>query len=244
MDCEGFREIINLTGATGEPDVQFIKQVEATGPRLGVFASSFNPVTVAHAELMRCAAEQFRLDETLALAGKANADKSDYECSLAERLEMLALAFADDRSVSVGLSSHAYFVDMVEALERVRPQQNDLHFIVGFDTFERILDREDRYTARYHRRFANRDEALAFLLTRSRLIVAGRQGAGQNDIHALIADEPAWMAERILALDFPAEFGERSATEVRERVRAGLPVAGLVPMAVERYIQERGLYRP
>jgi nicotinic acid mononucleotide adenylyltransferase len=34
-----------------------------------------------------------------------------------------------------------------------------------------------------------------------------------------------------------------SATEIRERVRRGLPVGELVPPVVEVYIQEHGLYR-
>jgi nicotinate-nucleotide adenylyltransferase len=34
-----------------------------------------------------------------------------------------------------------------------------------------------------------------------------------------------------------------SATEIRDRVRRGLPVDDLVPPAVEAYIREHGLYR-
>lgn len=34
-----------------------------------------------------------------------------------------------------------------------------------------------------------------------------------------------------------------SATQIRERAKMGLPLAGLLPESVERYIQERGLYR-
>src|SRR5438105_2640997 len=73
--------------------------------------------------------------------------------------------------------------------------------------------------------------------------VAGRAGAGLDDVHALLAAEPAELSERILYLDFPSDLGERSATEVRAACRAGLPVTGLVPPAVESYIAARGLYR-
>lgn len=236
------KEIIEQIDPDGEPAIRFIKRAELGGPRLGIFASSFNPTTIAHVELMRRAAGVFLLDEILALAGAANADKSAYESSLEDRLRMLALTFENERRVSIGVSSHAFFVDMIDALDRAYPRQTDLHFVVGFDTFERVVDREDRYTQKYHRKFNDRVGALQYLLVRSRLIVAGRRGAGENDIRALVDIDLPELAGRISYLDTPADIGEMSATQVRDRVRAGLAIDGLVPPAVERYIKEHGLY--
>ena len=237
-----FRKIIERVRTDSEPQIELIKRAEMTGPRLGVFAASFNPITIAHVELMRRAASQFSLDETLALAGKTNADKDSYECPLEDRLRMLALTFAGDGGVSMGLSSHAYYVDMLTALERAYPPETHLHFIVGFDTFERVLDPHGRYTAKYFRSFNNRADALRHLLARSRIIVAGRAGADYTNVRALVEREQAELTDRILYLDFPSDLGERSATEVRARVRAGQPITGLVPPVVEAYIYERGLY--
>ena len=242
MDALRIKEIIEQVERNGEPAIEFIKRAEAGGLRLGIFASSFNPTTIAHVELMRRAAKEFLLDEILALAGAANADKSAYECSLEDRLRMLALTFENERRVSIGVSSHAFFVDMIDALDRAYPRQTDLHFVVGFDTFERVVDREDRYTQKYHRKFGDRVEALRYLLVRSRLIVAGRRGAGAPDIRALVEDDLPELAGRVSYLDTPADIGEMSATQVRDRVRTGLEIDGLVPPAVESYIKERGLY--
>src|SRR5438552_3556881 len=183
-----------------KPRIDVVKRARATGTRLGVFASSFNPPTIAHIELIRRAAETFSLDESLALAGKTNADKVEYECSLADRLAMLRLAFANESHTSIGLSSHAFYVDMIDALERAYPPQTDLHFIVGFDTFERVLDPGNRYTSRYHREFSDRVDALAYLFARSIFIVAGRAGAGLESIRSLVEREPAVPSERILYL--------------------------------------------
>jgi len=243
MELVQLKAIIRRIETARQPLVELLTQARLTGPRLGTLAASFNPVTVAHVELIRRAAEAFSLDETLALAGLTNADKTGYECSLEDRLTMLELALADDVRVSIGLSSHAFYVDMLEALEQVCAPGTDLHFIVGFDTFERVLDRDDRYTRRYHRSFSGRAEALQKIFSRSRLIVAARAGGGLGELRALIEREPAEIGERILFLDFPSELGDRSATEVRTRVAKGLPIAGLVPESVERYIGERGLYR-
>ncbi len=234
--------IIRRVNAGGPPCIDIIKRGPC-GEKLGVFASSFNPVTIAHVELIHRAAEAFSMDETLALAGITNADKTGYECSLEDRLAMLQLALADDSRVSIGLSSHAFYVDMIEALERVCEPGTDLHFVVGFDTFERVLDRDDRYTQRYHGSFSHRTEALSHLLSRSHLIVAARAGAGLDEVRALLERELAEIRQRILYLDFPSDLGELSATEVRARVAKGLSIAGLVPEPVESYIRERGLYR-
>lgn len=155
---------------------------------------------------------------------------------------MLKLTFWDARGVSIGLSSHAFYVDMLEAIARVYPAETDLHFIVGFDTFERVIDPEDRYTARYHRRFRDRDEALRYLFARSSFIVAGRTGAGLEHVKQLIECEPGLPRERIAYLDFPATLGEISATDVRNRLVSGAPITALVPAQVERYILEHGLY--
>lgn len=242
MNVGGLKEVVDRVDTGGEPRVEIIKRAQAAGPRLGVFASSFNPTTIAHVELMRRATEAFSLDETLALASVANADKLQYECPLEDRLAMLMLTFAEEPRVSIGLSSHAFYVDMADALERVYPPQTDLHFIVGFDTFERVLDLEDRYTRRYSREFSDRVEALQYLFARSRFIVAGRAGAGPDSVRLLVKREPAVPRERVFYLDFPADLGDLSATEVRNRRRAGLPIKGLVPEAVEEYVGEHDLY--
>jgi len=242
MDPDRLKEIIESVDPSEEPGIKAIKRAEATGPRLGIFASSFNPPTIAHVQLMRRAAEAFSLDEILALAGKTNADKLDYECSLEDRLAMLTLTFAGEPRVSIALSSHAFYVDMIDALELAYPAQTDLHFIVGFDTFERVLDAEDRYTRRYYREFRGRTEVLEHLFARSRFIVAGRAGAGLHSVRLLVEREPAVRPDRVLYLDFPADLSELSATEVRKRRRAVRPITGLVPATVEEYIQEHGLY--
>jgi nicotinate (nicotinamide) nucleotide adenylyltransferase len=243
MKLEQIRETIALVSQSSEPRIEIIKRTATSALRLGVFASSFNPPTVAHVELIRRATEAFSLDETLALAGPTNADKLSYECSLEDRVAMMELVFADDARTSIGLSSHAFYVDMVDALGRVFPPRTDLHFIVGFDTFERVLDLEDRYTKRYYRKLSGRLEALEYLFSKSNFIVAARLGAGLDSIRLLVEREPAVPRDRVLYLDFPPDLGELSATEVRSRCRAGESITGLVPATVEQFIQESRLYQ-
>jgi nicotinate (nicotinamide) nucleotide adenylyltransferase len=248
MNTSRLKDVIRAARRSDQPEIQFIKPASPPGHskiaanRLGVFASSFNPITTAHLELMRRAKTEFALDEMLTLAGMANADKTQYECPLEDRLRMLELALHNDAQTAIGLSSHAFFVDMLDGLAKIFAAQTVLHFILGFDTFERLLDPEDKYTGLYHRTFADRAEALEYLLTRSRLIVAGRRGAKHQDVYLLCAQLPDRLSQRILYLDFPDELAEQSATQVRSRLRQRLSVDGLVPEQVATYIKERGLY--
>jgi nicotinate (nicotinamide) nucleotide adenylyltransferase len=242
MDILRVKEVIHSIAHSEKPAIGFLRQTSGNGNRLGVFASSFNPITTAHIELMRQARERFALDETLALAGMTNADKSQYDCSLEDRLRMIELALQDTTQTSIGLSSHAFFVDMLDALETAYDAQTRLHFIVGFDTFERVLDPFDKYTKLYHRNFTDRNEALKSLLTRSRLIVAGRKGAKHQDVDKLASQLPVTLSDRITYLDFPDDLAEHSATQVRTRLRQRLSINEFVPDEVARYIQKRGLY--
>jgi nicotinamide-nucleotide adenylyltransferase len=242
MKLDQINHVIERVNQSNEPRIEIIRPAETRGPRLGVFASSFNPPTLAHVELIRRASEAFSLDETLALTGQANADKMSYECPLGDRVAMMELAFAGDRHTSIGLSSHAFYVDMIDALERVYPARADLHFIVGFDTFERVLDFDDRYTERYYRQFSGRLEALEYLFARCNFIVSARAGSGHEQVTELIAREPAAPKQRIHYLDFPSDLGELSATEVRNRCQTGESIEGLVPGAIAGVIQQRGLY--
>jgi nicotinate-nucleotide adenylyltransferase len=155
---------------------------------------------------------------------------------------MLQLAFAEQPYVSIGLSSLAFYVDVLEALEQKYPAQTDLHFIVGFDTFERVLDFEDQYSKRFYRVFNGRIEALSHLFSKSIFIVAGRAGAGSKSVEQLVRRERAVPAGRVKYLDFPGDLGDLSATEVRRRRREELSIHGLVPVAVEQYIKDHGLY--
>jgi len=49
------------------------------------------------------------------------------------------------------------------------------------------------------------------------------------------------ISERVIILD--NEPVDASSSGIRERVDGGLPIDGLVPDAVARYIDEHGLYR-
>jgi nicotinate-nucleotide adenylyltransferase len=56
-----------------------------------------------------------------------------------------------------------------------------------------------------------------------------------------LAEQIRGIRDRLALLDAP--YLEISGTELRRRVREGLPMRYLVPPAVERYVYEQGLYQ-
>ena len=110
---------------------------------LGVFPSSFNPLTVSHVELIKRALFEFSMDEILLVLDKKTLDKDFFGATLEDRLLMLRIYCRSKMKLSVGLSSHGLFVDKIIALRNIYSKENDIYFIVGFDTLVRILD--ERY---------------------------------------------------------------------------------------------------
>src|SRR5437868_4027201 len=53
LSASWLQQIVARADPQGKPRIEMIKRAAFGGPRLGVFASSFNPVTIAHIELMR-----------------------------------------------------------------------------------------------------------------------------------------------------------------------------------------------
>jgi len=62
---------------------------------------------------------------------------------------------------------------------------------------------------------------------------------GPLDLESLERSMPG-ISSRIIFLD--NTLVDISSTDIRERLRKGLPITNFVPDAVERYIREQGLY--
>jgi nicotinic acid mononucleotide adenylyltransferase len=245
-----FKKILQAISDQRYPDLHFVKKghgvpypysgIRSSHQRLGVFPASFNPPTITHVELIRRALQTFQLHEILLLASPRNADKTSYEATLEDRLQMLLQIFSSGPGVSIGVCSHPYFIDMLQAIQAYYPEGTEIYFIVGYDTLERVLDREGKYYPRYHKTYTTREEALKDLFTNSYFIVGGGK-APLNALKELLTREmdPDLFA-KIYYLELPDSYPR--ATEVRERRKQGLSIEKLVPPEVQHYLEETGLY--
>ena len=196
--------------------------------RAGVLGGTFDPVHRGHLALARAARDELALDEVLLVPAGQPWRKSGRIVAPAEdRLAMLRLALAGEtafrvETLEVERPGPSYTADTLEALRAARPG-DELFFVVG----EYALADLPHWV---------RPERILELAT---LAVARREGVAAAAVAA--AERLPGLSEHVIWLKMP--LVPVSATEIRERVRRGLPVDELVPPAVAAYVREHGLYR-
>jgi len=190
--------------------------------RVGLFGGSFDPVHNAHVALARLALEQLELDEVRWIPVGQPWQKSRRLSDGADREAMVRLAIAGEPRFVVDRTELrrrgvSYTLDTVRELAAAEPG-TEWVLILGQDQYAGL------HTWRDWRE-------LVGMVT---LAIANRPGA-EPAINAQIAKVPHQMVSLPMM--------DVSSTEVRRRVAAGEPIAGLVPEAVARYIERRQLYR-
>ena len=197
--------------------------------RIGIMGGTFDPIHIGHlitAETVRVAAT---LDEVVFIPAARPPHKENRGAASPEdRLRMVRCAVEGNPYFSVSdmelmREGPSYTVDTVAAL-RAAHGGAELLFITGADAMNEL------YLWHEPQR----------LLSSCSFIVATRQGVALDE--KLLAEKFS-PEERSHIHAVPTPHLEISSTAIRARVQAGRSIRYLVPRAVERYIEERGLYR-
>jgi nicotinate-nucleotide adenylyltransferase len=183
---------------------------------LGLLGGAFDPPHVGHVALARAALEHFRLPRLLVLV-VADPGHKRTNAPAEARLELARVAFEELPLAEVELDQHERTVDF---LEQRRPV--GAVFVVGGDEFA------DFPTWKKPER----------VLELVRLGVALRPGVPDGRVREALARVPE--PDRISFFEMPPV--PVSSSEVRERVRRGGSVEGLVPAQVAATIERLGLY--
>ena len=223
----------------GEPQIRWIhrasQRIVEGEESLGIFSSSFNPLTVAHARMMETARASYNLKEILLLLAKANVDKEVFGLTLAERLLTLKLYAISREYVSVAACSHGRFAEKLRALQATLPASTYFSFIVGYDTFVRIFD------AKY---YTDIHSDLKFLFGRCRLIVANREAHNSDAVMKFLErPEVRPFAKYIDLIELPRFYADISSTHIRKQIERGDSIDSLVPHCVGQFLSETHAYR-
>ncbi|MBI4658442.1 MAG: nicotinate (nicotinamide) nucleotide adenylyltransferase [Verrucomicrobia bacterium] len=189
--------------------------------RIGLFGGSFNPVHLGHLLVAQAAREELQLDRIVFTPAARSPFKPGIELApAAQRLRMLRLALAgqpdceiDDQEIARGGVS--YTIDTVRSYVRRFPQA-ELFCLIGADHVNQLPLWRDA-------------PELARLV---QFVVIPRPGQ-------TLADAPPPFRSHPLR-GFPLGV---SASQIRERVRNGLPIHWLVPPAVVEAIHIDRLYQ-
>ena len=194
--------------------------------RLGLFGGSFDPVHSAHVALAQVALTQLQLDAVRWVPAGQPWQKARELASSAHRAAMVQLAIDHEprftlERCELDRVGPSYTLDTVRELQAATP---------GAQWF--LIIGQDQYAGLY----SWRDwKALLQLVT---LAVAMRPGA-PSQVNAEVEAEVERVGHEPVALPMM----DISSTEIRRRVARGQAIAGLVPAAVARYIDQHHLYR-
>lgn len=175
--------------------------------RVGLLASSMNPLTRAHVALADAARVAGRLDALCWVATTVTIDKEHVErATLADRL-VEAQVYAEATGDGLLLLKGGLYVDQARAAHQLLAPGAEVALIVGFDKIVQIFD------SRY---YTDRDEALRELCAEAELLVAPRQGYTEADLQTLLArPENRPFAERVRYCALPERYQSDSSTEAR-----------------------------
>ena len=180
-----------------------------------LYGGAFDPPHLGHVAVADAAREQFGVERLVVLVNEHPGHR-EVHASADDRLALAEAAFPSD---DVRLDPYPRTVELLRA-----EPFDDPVFVIGADQFRHFLA------------WSEPEEVLA----RTRLAVATRPGFPRAELDEVLeqVDRP----EQVLF--FEIEPNPAASTDVRARVAAGEPLDDLVPSAVARLIEERGLYRP
>lgn len=197
--------------------------------RLGILGGTFDPIHLGHLIIAEEAAGSLGLDQVLFLPSGIQPLKQGRPISPAPaRLAMIARAIADNDRFAISRADvdHPGLSYTVDTLDRLRAEWGPaaaFWFIIGEDSLANLL--------------AWRDPA--GIIQRTRLAVAPRPAVQVPWLHL----DAALPTLRSQIDSVPVPLVAISATDLRARVAAGRSIRYQVPVAVEAYIAEQGLYQ-
>jgi nicotinate-nucleotide adenylyltransferase len=192
--------------------------------RIGIFGGAFDPVHNGHLLLAEQCREQCELDEVWFVPTRVPPHTPDVLSPGRQRVEMLELATAGIpeflvQRIELDRDEVSWTVDTLRGIRETNPD-DELFLLIGGDSLNDLRTWRD-------------PDAIADLAT----IVAVNRG-GIDEAEADTVD--ASICDRVRQLTMPGVA--LSATEIRDRIRAGRSIRFLVPRAVEQFIRENNLY--
>ena len=218
---------------------------------IALFGGTFDPIHTGHLRAAKSAASRFGLDRILFVPSAHPPHKLGHQLTaFAHRFAMVALACTIDQRFIPSLleaptedARPQYSIQTVRTVRRSLESADSLFFLVGADAF---LD------VPHWKEFRSLLELVDF-------IVVSRPGFDARKIWSVLPAELTWPSPRARAggLAQPDVIRLRNrrlhilrgielqvaSRDIREAVRTGRRITGLVPATVEKYIAKEELYK-
>jgi nicotinate-nucleotide adenylyltransferase len=214
--------------------------------RIGILGGTLDPIHCGHVEAAIAARDTLRLTSVRVLPSRVPPHRAIQPvASPFHRFAMAALAVNGvDRLVAsdaeLCVSGPSYTADTLDRMRHSGVDGSQIFFITGADAFAEI--------ATWHR--------YPDVLDLAHFVVVSRPGHAMADVRqrlpslasrmraatdVMSGDRSTLSSPSILLVETITP--DVSSTGIRDRLRRGESVSGLVPPAVERHIHQHGLYR-
>ncbi|HEY6085123.1 MAG TPA: nicotinate-nucleotide adenylyltransferase [Nitrospira sp.] len=232
--------------------------------RLGLLGGTFNPIHNGHLAIARHTREALGLDRILLIpTGDPPHKPDDILAPAKDRYEMVKLAAQQEPGLAVSdieirRVGKSYTVDTIHSLIEQYGNETELFFIIGIDAFLEFPSWKHPEELLRSCNFVvvSRPGSTFTPLVRMpplASIMAASPSTCGKDLHERMAklsqldvhqrhrlDIPVSEDKSVVLLDLPP--CEISASDIRAKLRQGLPVANLLPPLVESYIIHHHLY--
>jgi len=188
--------------------------------KVGIFGGTFDPIHLGHLITAQSVREIRKLEKIIFIPAFISPHKSDAKTSSAvDRLNMIKLAidgipFFDYSDMEIKKGGVSFTVDTLRDLKN---KYDDMEFIIGYDNIFEFHTWKDP------------DE----IMNLAKILVLKRKSSHPPQFKDKYYNQAVFVQTRGI---------EISATDIRERVKKGLPVNFLVPPNVLEYINNHKLY--
>ncbi len=232
-----FREILDGLDPDSSPKAVIVDPSQNLAPgRIGILCGAFNPPTLAHVELARCAKDRFQLDHILFTLSRVTIDKEKVEgLSQEDRMLLMWLIAGELGWASLAAVNKGLYFEQVKAFRSLLGNKTRIFFVVGMDKVMQIFD--PRY-------YQDRDKALKGLFTEVQLIAANRGPLGANELKEFLSKKENQVYEDgVYPLTLPEGLRDLTSTELRTRIAKGVSVQDHLPEVVDKFVDTTGAYR-
>lgn len=212
--------------------------------KIGVLGGTFDPIHLGHIRIGERVKEYFSLEKIFYIPSYSPPHKEDSvitEASMRFRMVEIALKGKNGlipSALEIGRKGTSYTIDTLRELRNIY-KNSLLYLIIGTDAFLEIKTWKEWKS----------------LLKEFSIIIISRPNYNMEQVEKLLIEEECTFQkvnyferkkineEYPLIYLFEMDSLPISSKQIREMVKKGLPIRGLVLPEVEKYIKENGLYR-
>ncbi|OIN98697.1 nicotinate (nicotinamide) nucleotide adenylyltransferase [Candidatus Desantisbacteria bacterium CG1_02_38_46] len=190
--------------------------------KIGLLGGTFNPIHRGHLRIAERVANVLGLKKVIFIPSAHPPHKKESNLpSPQDRFEMVNLAIKNNPCFSISdielkRKGKSWTIDTVRIIKKLYPE-SQIYFIIGADTVPEIP------TWKNYKK----------LLKSCRFVVVNRPGYTD-------AEYPDYTKNFIKVKMRGVDI---ASTEIRERIKNGKTIKALVPVKVEKYIKEKGIYK-